>query len=121
MTNKAEGEITVYQKPTCSKCRATLKLLNERGVQFQAINYYETPLTSSQLRELIAKLGVSPRDILRKDEQVYRELELGKREISDDDVIDLMAKHPDLMQRPIVVRGDEAVLGRPVENVEKLL
>ena len=121
MRNGPEDEISVYQKPTCSKCRATLSLLNERGVQFQAINYYETPLTSSQLRELIAKLGVSPRDILRKDEQIYRELELGKRGVPDEELIALMVEHPDLIQRPIVVRGDEAVLGRPVENVEKLL
>jgi arsenate reductase len=121
MTTRAEDEITAYQKPTCSKCRATIKMLDDRGVAFQAINYYETPLTSSQVRDLIAKLGVSPRDKLRKDEQIYRDLELGRREVSDEELIDLMAQHPDLIQRPIAVRGDEAVLGRPIENVEKLL
>jgi arsenate reductase len=62
--------ITVYQKPTCTKCRSTLKILRERGAEFDSVNYYETPFTASQLRTLIKKLGVSPRQLLRKDEQV---------------------------------------------------
>jgi arsenate reductase len=70
---------------------------------------------------LIRKLGISPRDLLRKGEQVYRDLNLGKRELSDDELIDLMVDNPDLIQRPIVVRGKKAVLGRPPENVQELL
>jgi arsenate reductase len=114
-------KITVYQKPTCTKCRSTLKILRERGAEFDSVNYYETPLTAAQLRELITKLGISPRELLRKDEQVYRELNLARREVSDDELIGLMVANPDLIQRPIVVRGDKAVLGRPPESVEKLL
>jgi len=113
--------IKVYQKPTCSKCRETLGILKERGVQFDSINYYETPVSVEELRELINKLGISPRDLLRKGEQVYRDLELGKREVSDDELIKLMVENPDLIQRPIVVRGERAVLARPPENVCDLL
>jgi arsenate reductase len=99
----------------------TLRLLKERGVEFDAINYFETPITETALRELLKKLGLSPREILRKDEPVAKELGIGKKEFSDGELIAFMAKHPDLIQRPIIVRGDQAVLGRPPENVEKLL
>lgn len=117
MTDK----IKVYQKPTCTKCRETVGILKDRGVEFDAINYYETPLTAAQLRDLVDKLGVSPRELLRKGEQVYRDLKLGQREISDDELIKLMVENPDLIQRPIVVRGTKAVLCRPPGNVEELL
>jgi arsenate reductase len=113
--------IRVYQKPTCSKCRATLGILEECAVEFDSINYYETPLNVEELRGLINKLGISPRDLLRKGEQLYRDLGLGERELSDDELIKLMVENPDLMERPIVVHGDKAVLGRPPENVKKLL
>jgi len=116
-----DKKLTVYQKPTCSKCRETLRLLKERGVEFEAINYYETPLTESDLRGLLKKLKLTARDILRKDEPIARELGIAKQEFSDAELINLMVKHPDLMQRPIVVRGNDAVLGRPVEKIETLL
>ncbi|HXG95088.1 MAG TPA: arsenate reductase (glutaredoxin) [Blastocatellia bacterium] len=116
-----DERIKIYQKPTCSKCRLTLGILTERGVDFESINYYETPLRERELRELINKLGIAPRDLLRKDEPIYRELNLGEREVSDEELIRLMTENPDLMQRPIVVRGEKAVLARPPENVEKLL
>ncbi len=114
-------KLTVYHKPTCSKCRETLRLLKERGAEFEAINYYEIPLTAADLRGLLKKLGLTAREILRKDEPVARQLGIAKKDFSDEELIALMAKHPDLIQRPIVVRGDQAVLGRPPENVEKLL
>ena len=113
--------ITVYQKPTCTKCRTTLKILRERGAEFKSVNYYETPLTTHELRGLIKKLGIAPRELLRKDEQVYRDLNLARRELSDGELIELMVANPDLIQRPIVVRGNKAVLGRPPESVEELL
>ncbi len=114
-------KLTVYQKPTCTKCRMTLRLLREQGAEFEAINYFETPLTEANLRSLLKKLRLSAREILRKDEPVAKDLGIGKKDFSDKELIALMAKHPDLIQRPIVVRGDQAVLGRPPENVEKLL
>ena len=114
-------QIKVYQKPTCSKCRTTLGILRERGVDFESINYYEKPLGVEELRDLIGKLGIAPRDLLRKGEQVYRDLNLAKLDLSDDELIRIMVENPDLIQRPIVVRGNKAVLARPPENVDELL
>jgi arsenate reductase (glutaredoxin) len=114
-------KITVYQKPTCSKCRETLHLLRERGVEFEAINYYEAPITAEELGRLLKKMRVTAREIIRKDEPIARQLGIGKRDYAEEELIALMVKHPDLIQRPIVVRGNDAVLGRPLENVEKLL
>jgi arsenate reductase (glutaredoxin) len=113
--------MVVYQKPTCSKCRETLALLRESGAEFEAVNYYEAPLTAERLRELIDKLGFTARDILRRDEPLARHLNLGEEGLSDDELIKIMVENPDLIQRPIVVRGDQAVLCRPPENVKKLL
>jgi arsenate reductase len=114
-------KLTVYQKPTCSKCRTTLRLLKEHGVDFEAIDYYEIPFSEAGLRKLLKKLGLTARDVLRKDEPVAKQLGIDKKEFSDKELIALMAKHPDLIQRPIVVRGEQAVLARPPENIEKLL
>jgi arsenate reductase (glutaredoxin) len=97
------------------------RLLRESGVDFEKVNYYLQPLTKAKLTDLIRKMGVTPRELLRTTEPVYRELDLGKREFSDEEIIALMVKHPDLIQRPIVERGSRAVLGRPVENVKRLL
>ncbi len=113
--------ITVYEKPTCTKCREMDKFLRERGVDFSKVNYYIEPLSKKKLTELLRKMNLSPRDVMRKSEPIYRELGIASGEFSDAQLIDLMVKHPDLMQRPIVERGDRAVLGRPTENVEELL
>ncbi len=97
------------------------KLLRESGVAFEKVNYYLAPLGEEKLRELIKKLGLKPRELLRTGETIYRELGLGKKDFSDDQIVALMIKHPDLIQRPIVERGNRAVLGRPTENVKTLL
>ena len=97
------------------------KLLRESGVNFEKVNYYIEPLSEKKLRELVKKMGINPRELLRTGESIYRELGLGKKDLSDDEIISLMAEHPDLIQRPIVERGDRAVLGRPTENVKSLL
>jgi arsenate reductase len=97
------------------------KLLRESGVSFEKVNYYIEPLTRKKLTELLGKMKLTPRDILRTSEPIYRELGLGKGEFTDDKIISLMIKHPDLIQRPIVERGNRAVLGRPIENVKSLL
>lgn len=115
--NVMSDKIVIYQKPTCSKCRATLALLNNSGEEFESVNYYETPLTIEQLRELIQKLDVPVRDLLRQDEPLARGLDAA----SDDELMRAMVENPDLMQRPIVVRGDKAKLCRPPENVMELL
>lgn len=97
------------------------RLLRESGVDFEKVNYYNEPLSKKKLKELIGKMGISARELLRTSEQVYRDLSLAKKQMSDDELIDVMIKHPDLIQRPIVERGKRAVLGRPVENVKALL
>jgi arsenate reductase len=85
------------------------------------VNYYIEPLSKAKLTELLGKMKLKPRDILRTSEPIYRELGLGKGEFTDAEIISLLVKHPDLIQRPIVERGKRAVLGRPVENVKALL
>lgn len=95
--------------------------LRENGVSFDKVNYYIEPLTKKQLKDLIRKMKISPRELLRKSEPIFRELGLAKDEFTDDQLVSLMIEHPDLMQRPIVERGERAVLGRPTENVKTLL
>jgi arsenate reductase (glutaredoxin) len=85
------------------------------------VNYYIEPLTEEKLRELLKKMKMGPRALLRTSEAIYRELDLGKQEFSDDRLISLMVEHPDLIQRPIVERGARAVLGRPVENIKAVI
>ena len=116
-----KDQITVYEKPTCTKCREMDRFLRESGVDFSKVNYYLEPLNQKQLTGLLRKMKMKPRELLRTSEPIYRELGLAKRELSDAELIALMVEHPDLIQRPIVERGDRAVLGRPTENVKPLL
>jgi len=97
------------------------KLLRESGISFEKVNYYVAPLSRKKLTELLRKMNLKPRDLLRKSEAVYKELGLSEDKFSDSELIELMVEHPDLIQRPIVERGDRAVLGRPTENVKELL
>src|ERR1041385_2804509 len=94
------------------------KLLRESGVPFKKVNYYVEPLSEKKLTELVRKLDMKPRELLRKSEPIYKELGLADRELSDAELITLMVKHPDLLQRPIVERGGRAVLGRRVLRSE---
>ena len=114
-------KIIVYEKPTCTKCRETDRLLKQSGVDFEKVNYYVKPLSGKKLTELLKKMGISARELLRTRESIYKELELSSRELSEKELISLMVEHPDLIQRPIVERGSRAVLGRPVENIKQLL
>lgn len=114
-------KITVYEKPTCSKCREVDKILRESGADYEKINYYVQPLSQAKITELLKKMGMPARDLLRTSESTYRELGLAKAELSEKEIIALMVKHPELIQRPIVERGPKAVLGRPVENIRPLL
>ncbi|MGH9940791.1 MAG: arsenate reductase family protein [Pyrinomonadaceae bacterium] len=113
--------IIVYEKPTCTKCRETDRLLRESGIPYEKINYFIAPIGEAKLRELIGKMGITARELLRTGEAVYRELNLGKRDLTDDEIIGLLVEHPELIQRPIVERGSRAVLGRPVEKIKDLL
>jgi arsenate reductase len=111
----------VYEKRTCTTCKNLAVLLQERGVDFERVDYHVEPLSEGEIRELVRKTGRPARELFRAGEPVYEELRLGEREVDDDEAIALMAEHPELMQRPVVVRGDRAVLGRPVERVLELL
>jgi arsenate reductase len=115
------AELTVYEKRTCTTCKQLALLLEERGVDFERIDYHVEPLTEDEIRELVRKTGRPARELFRAREPVYSELGLAEREPDDDEAIALMAEHPALMQRPVVVRGDRGVLGRPVERVLELL
>jgi arsenate reductase len=115
------GELLVYEKRTCSTCKNLAALLEQRGVDFERVDFHVEPLTEDELRELVRKTGGPARDLFRTREPVYAELGLGERELDDDEAIRLMAEHPQLLQRPVVVKGDRAVLARPLERVEELL
>ena len=115
------SQLTIYQKPTCTTCRQVHEALKESGVDFEAVNYYMEPISKSKLKELIKKMGISASELLRKNEPVYKELKLSEKKLSDDQIIDLMAKHPDLIQRPIVEKGTKAILARPAERLKEIL
>jgi arsenate reductase len=115
------ADITIYHKPTCTTCRQTVQMLKDSGTPFTAVNYYEQTFTKDQLKKILKKAGLSPKDALRTKEDIYKELGLAKKELSDDALLDLMVKYPDLIQRPLVVKDDKAVLARPAETVKTLL
>jgi arsenate reductase len=113
--------IIIYQKPTCSTCREAVKLAQASGKPFRAVNYYEQPFTASRLKGLLKKAGLSAKDALRTKEDIYKELGLAKKAISDDELVALMVAHPDLIQRPLVEKGERAMLARPAETIARLL
>ncbi|MBX2990834.1 MAG: arsenate reductase (glutaredoxin) [Bacteroidetes bacterium] len=115
------SKLTIYQKPTCTTCRQTMAILKEAGVDFEEVNYYIDPIPKKRLKELIAKIEITPRELLRTKEPVYKELNLAGKKASDAELIDLMAKHPDLIQRPIVENGSKAILARPAEKIREIL
>ena len=115
------AKITVYQKPTCTTCREVYTALKESGVDFDAVNYYIDPIPKSKLKELIKKMGISAKELLRKKEEIYKKLKLAEKKLSEDEVIDLMVKYPDLIQRPIIEKGTKAILARPAERVKEIL
>jgi arsenate reductase len=114
-------KITIYQKPTCTTCREVYRTLTEQGVDFEAVNYYIEPLSKTKLKELLKKMGMSARQLLRTKELVYKKLKLAEKQFSDDEIVDLMVKYPDLIQRPIVEKGARAILARPAERIKEIL
>ncbi|HEX8541931.1 MAG TPA: arsenate reductase (glutaredoxin) [Pseudomonas sp.] len=114
-------DLTLYHNPRCSKSRGALELLQARGLSPTILLYLETPPDAAQLRELLAKLGISARQLLRTSEDDYKTLNLADKSLSDDDLIAAMAAHPKLIERPILIAGDKAAIGRPPENVLEIL
>ncbi len=113
-------ELTIYEKRACSTCRKLSALLDERGIAAEHVQYHVEGIDEATIRSLLGKAGIGPRDALRVREPLVAELGLLDEGVSDDRLIALMAEHPELLQRPIVVRGDRAVLARPVERVLEL-
>jgi arsenate reductase len=114
-------DIVIFHNPRCSKSRATLQLLEERGVEPQIIEYLKTPPSTSRLKELLAMLDMSPRDLMRKGEDPYKDLGLIDTDKDDDTLVAVMVDNPILIERPIVVTGGKARLGRPPEQVLEIL
>lgn len=113
--------ITIYHNPRCAKSRETLALLEEKGIKPNIVEYLKTPPTAAELKRIVKKLGLKPRDILRQSEPLYCELGLRDAELGDDALIEMMVKNPILIERPIVVHGDRAALGRPPARVLGIL
>ncbi len=112
--------VRIYHNPRCAKSRETLALLRARGVEPEVVEYLSTPLTASQIKTLISQLGIEPHGLLRSKEDAYKTLKLSKAS-SLDEIANAIAKQPILLERPLVVVGGKAALGRPPENVLKLL
>ena len=115
------ADLMVYEKRTCTTCKNLAELLQGRGIDFDRVDFHVEPLSADEIRDLVRKTGRPASELFRAREPVYTELGLGDREVGDEEAIGLMAEHTELMQRPVVVRGDRAVLARPVERVTELL
>lgn len=115
------SKIVVYQKPTCTTCREVHQTLKDKGVDFDAVDYYLEPIPKTKLKELLNKMGMKAKDLLRTKEPIYKELHLADKELPEDELVDLMMKHPDLIQRPIVEKGSRAILARPAEKIKEIL
>jgi arsenate reductase len=114
-------KITVYEKPTCSTYRKVAKTLIENGVGFEKVNYYVEPFSKAKLKSLLNKMKMKPSELLRKKEKVFKDLKIEEKNFSEEQILDLMIKHPNLVQRPIVEKGNKAILARPAERISELL
>jgi len=114
-------KIVIYQKPTCTTCRQVHAALVESGVDFDAIDYYVDPIPKKKLLDLLRKMRIPARQLLRTKEPLYKALRLAERDLTDDEIVDLMVKYPDLIQRPIVEKGARAILARPAERLKEVL
>lgn len=113
--------ITLYHNPRCSKSRTALALLRDHGIEPEVRLYLEQPPTAAELKQVLSKLGISARALLRKGEDAYKELNLADESLSEKALIKAMVTHPKLIERPIAIAQDQAVVGRPPENVLTLL
>jgi arsenate reductase len=113
--------VTIYHNPKCSKSRQTLELLRARGIEPQVVEYLKTPLDSQQIEVLLKKLGMEPRQLMRTKEDAYEAAGLANTKLTREQLVAAMADHPILIERPIVVNGPRAVLGRPPEKVLEIL
>ncbi|MCJ1885225.1 arsenate reductase (glutaredoxin) [Pseudomonas sp. LA21] len=115
------SQISLFHNPRCSKSRGALELLEERGIQPEVIRYLENPPSAAELKALLGKLDIGARQLLRTGEDEYKTLDLANPALSDEQLIAAMASHPKLIERPILIVGDKAVIGRPPEKVLEIL
>lgn len=114
-------KVTIYHNPRCSKSRQTLQLLEDQGLEPEIIEYLKTPPNKTELLEILGLLSMQPRELMRNNEATYKELKLDDPELSNDELLNEMIKHPVLIERPIVLANNKAAVGRPPENVLKIL
>ena len=115
------SDFIIYHNPRCSKSRQTLEILDQHDLETEIVLYLDNPPSAEEIASILNKLELSPRDILRKGEDAYKELNLKNDKLTKKDLINFMVENPKLIERPIVVRGDKAVIGRPPENVLSLV
>lgn len=113
------ADLVIYHNPRCQKSRAAKQILDEKGVKYRVVEYLKNPPSEEELRTLLRKLGLSARDVVRRNEKLYKELDL--QNASEDELIRTIVQHPILLERPIIVRGERAVLARPPEKVYDIL
>ena len=114
------AKIKIYHNPRCSKSRIGVSILENAKVEFEVVKYLDTNPSKEELQDIIKKLAISPIELVRKGEKIWKDNYKGK-ELSDADIINAMVENPKLIERPIVIKGDKAVIGRPSENIENLL
>ena len=115
------SSITIYHNPRCSKSRQTLELIREKAGEPEIIEYLKTPPSRGELNRILSLLDMKPRDLLRKKEAEYKQAGLDDESLGDDEIIELMIQYPRLIERPIVVVDGKAAIGRPPENVARIL
>jgi len=113
-------KITVYEKPTCTTCRKVAKALIESGIDFEKVNDFIEPFSKTRLKSLLKKMKMKPSELLRKNEKIYKELKIKEKNFTEVQILDLMIKHPDIVQRPIIEKGSKAILARPPERIKEL-
>ena len=114
-------KMKIYHNPRCSKSRQTLSLIEEKGVEVEIVDYLNDPPSQSELDTVLKMLDMEPQDLMRKGEAIYKELGLRDKNLSRKEAIKVMCQNPKLIERPIVIKGKKAILGRPPENVKELL
>ena len=116
-----QHEVTIFHNPRCSKSRAALQIVKKLGIEPIIIEYLKNPPTREKIKEILDKLGVNPRDIMRTKEPVYLEKELNNQDLANEELIDAIAESPILLERPIILVGEKAAIGRPPELILEIL
>lgn len=114
-------KVRIFFNPKCSKCRLTMDILNDKGLDTTVVEYLKSPPSAAELTEVLNLLGIEPRDLMRKHETPYKENNLDNTDLSREQLIQAMVEHPILIERPIVINGKKAVIGRPPEKVLDIL